>query len=631
MCGISGIINFNSVTCNANALVNMTQSMINRGPDDEGYILVDDRINNYIGDNSISKEFSHIQNNLQKSFRIGFGFRQLKIIDLSNKSHQPMVDESNAYCIVFNGEVYNYKELRNQLISLGHTFRSQSDSEVVLKSYIEWGEKALHKFNGMFGLAIYDLRKKIVFIARDRIGIKPIYFYPNKEFLIFASTQKAIIDSELYQKEINWEGLSQNFRYSIAQRPVTCFKNIYALEPGHYLSIDLNRNQSKKIKYWNIPTNSIDFEINEKVASKLIDEALYEAVKLRLNADVEVGTFMSGGIDSSLIAILASKMKPNIKALTLGFNNYKELNEIEPAMETAKLHSLNHIISHADSADIIKHINKTAIAYEEPYHDLSANYFLVQMARQNNVKVVLSGLGGDELFGGYDVYNKLKYWNHLKSQRAIINRVSTINNKFNRIKSIANYDNEIEFYAHYYSTFNDKEIKTLFKSNYYETNSTLSNLYNYSDMNFANSFDKISYYNLKSYIGNHQMRTLDQFTMHFSIEGRFPLLDHNFIELAYRIPPRLKLKWNTQKYILKQVASKYVGKKVMSMKKKGLILPLKYWINSRLREFTNDTVNDLKTRCIFNNDNLDTILHSNDEKKIWQLVSTEIWLKNFFD
>lgn len=630
MCGIAGIINLHQKKENALSLEQMTKSLKHRGPDDEGYMLLTNKSELFFGDDSRVKTPNHIKTANNTSFKVGFGFRQLKIIDLSEKSHQPLTDVSNNFWIIFNGELYNYKEIRHELEGLGHQFLSDSDTEVILNAYKEWGKNALDKFNGMFAFAILDTIKNTVFIARDRIGIKPLYFYKNETNFIFGSSVQSIIKSKLYQPEINWESLWQNFRFTTAQRPNTVFQDILALEPAHHLTINLNNNSFKKERYWEIPTQTQDFSLTEKQSKNLIEENLYKAVNYRLISDVNVGSYMSGGIDSSLISVIASKSKPDVKILTLGFENLKGFDEVEYAKETAKLHQLNHIIEHANAKEAYKDIEQAVIAYEEPYHVIAVNLMLAKMAKKNKTTVVLSGLGGDELFGGYDVYKKIPLWEKLSKNKKLVSILPNVHQKIIKGKQIADCNTLGEYYSHYYTNFYDNEIENLFLDKKYNTNSTLENLYA-SNKNFTDTFEAMSFYNLTSYIGNHQMRALDATTMAHSIEGRFPLLDHNFIEASFKIPTKYKIKDNTQKYLLKEIAKKHLSKKVMEMPKKGLSTPLKSWIETDLKEFVFDTLNQLKIRNIFNNKAIKDIVKSNNETKIWQLVSTEIWLQNFID
>ncbi|TXD54287.1 MULTISPECIES: asparagine synthase (glutamine-hydrolyzing) [unclassified Polaribacter] len=631
MCGIAGIINFNQELEKATSLKKMTDSLRHRGPDDEGYMLYSNTSSVFFGNDSLVKKTNHINTANNHHFKVGFGFRQLKIIDLTEKSHQPLTDISRKFWIIFNGELYNYKEIRHELEGLGHQFLSNSDTEVVLNSYKQWGKKALEKFNGMFAFAILDTHKNKVFIARDRIGIKPVYFHKNNAHFIFASTVQSIIKSTLYKPTINWEGLWQNFRFTTAQRPNTVFEDIFALEPAHHVTIYLNNNFVKKEKYWEIPTQTQDFSLSEKQSKNLIEESLYKAVNYRLIADVEVGSFMSGGIDSSLISVIASKRKPNIKILTLGFENLKKFNEVAYAQETAQLHHLNHIIKYADVKESFKNLKQSVIAYEEPYHSISANFILSEMAAKNKTTVVLSGLGGDELFGGYDVFKKISLWEQLRSHKKLIHLIPEIHQKIKKAKKIANCSNFGEYYSHYHTNFYDEEIENLFLNKSFNTTSTLENLYTSKNTAFTDTFEAMSFFHLKSYISNHQMRALDATTMAFSIEGRFPLLDHNFIEDSFKIPTKFKIKNNTQKYILKEIAKNHLSKNVLQMPKKGLAVPLKNWIENDLKDFVLETIKQLKNRNIFNNVAVHKILKSKNEAKIWQLVSTEIWLQNFID
>lgn len=628
MCGIAGIVNLFEPASNSSALISMTKSIINRGPDDEGYMLYNNKAISYHGDKSIQANAEHISTSIHQKFKIGFGFRQLKIIDLSNNSHQPMSDKNATHWVIFNGEIYNFKEIKRELISLGYTFFSNSDTEVLLNAYKEWSEKALSKFNGMFAFAIFDKIKNELFIARDRIGIKPLFYHQNKNQFIFGSTIKSIIDSKLYNPEINWNGLQENFNLSTAQNPTTCFQNIFALEPAHYLKINLQSNHIEKKQYWKIPTNSQDFSLSEKKATELIEEGLFNSIEKRLISDVNVGTFMSGGIDSTTVSVIASKYKRNIQTLTLGFKGHDNFNEVPQAKDTANLHNLNHHVSYTNPSEIIENLHQISLAYEEPFFHLSANFMLAKMASENNVKVVLSGLGGDELFGGYDVYAKLPLWLKLQKKKSLIKLLPNIHKSVKKAKQIANYNSIEEFYTHYYKNYNHQQIQKLFKTSSFTKENTIDKYYN-NETVFTDNVEAISYYNLKSYIGNHQMRAVDRSTMAFSIEGRFPLLDHHFIETAFKIPTKFKIKNTVQKHVLRQVAKNHIAKSCMDMSKKGLSLPLKNWISNELKEFTYDHLFTLKNRSIFNNKEIDNIIQNKDETKIWQLVSTELWLQNF--
>lgn len=630
MCGIAGIINFNENGNNAASLMSMTESLKHRGPDDEGYLVFDHTTSNFFGDDSRNKITSHIKTAENQNFKVGFGFRQLKIIDLSSNSHQPLTDVTGHFSIIFNGELYNYKEIKKELEGLGHSFFSSSDTEVVLNSYKQWGKKALEKFNGMFAFAILNTLDKTVFIARDRLGIKPLYFYNKNERFVFGSSVQSIIKSKLYTPEINWEGLWQNFRFTTAQRPNTVFQDIQALEPAHLLTINFQNGSIVKERYWEIPTQIQDFSLSEKQSAQLIEESLYKSINYRLIADVEVGSFLSGGIDSSLISIFASKINPTIKTLTLGFKEFSHLDEVSQAKETAKKHHLHHIIKYASVTESFANLTEGIMAYEEPYFHIPADLLLAKMASENKTTVVLNGLGGDELFGGYDVFKKISLWEQLKNNQKLVTLLPAVHKKIVKGKLISNCKTIGEYYSHYYTSFFDTEINDLFLNNSFSTRSTIDDLYT-NNHTFTDTFEAISFYSLKSYISNHQMRALDATTMAYGIEGRFPFLDHTFIENAFKIPTKYKLKNNTQKYLLKEIAKKYITKNTLKMSKKGLTLPLKNWVENDLKEFVFDTIQQLKNRQLFNNIAIDKILISKNETKIWQLVSTELWLLNFID
>jgi len=630
MCGIGGIINFNHSDKISTSLYNMTNSMISRGPDDEGYVLFSDiEHTSFHGNDSNKKQFSHIKTSYDKNFKAGFGFRHLKIMDLSAENIQPMSDKTANFWIVFNGEIYNYKEIKNELESLGYIFFSDSDTEVVLKSYMAWKEKALQKFNGMFAFTIYDRSKNEVFCARDRIGIKPFYYTQHKNKFIFASTIKSILASKVIPPELSIIGLMDNFKYGTTQGPSTPFSNIYALKPAHYLTINLNNKQVSENNYWSIPTNTQNVNMSLSNACNLLEESLYKAVNYRLNSDnIKTGSFLSGGIDSSLITAFASKNNKNTKCFTLGFQQFKELDEVYQASEIAKKYNLEHIVKQANAKEFIKDINETVLAYEEPYHSISANYQLTKMAHQNNTTVILNGLGGDELFGGYDCYKKLSLWKKIRPFSSLANKLPPLNNKTKKFKEYTSYNNINEFYSHFFTVFSNNEIQELFETEKPITNS----LTQYEEnLKYTDDFEALSALNLSSYIGNHQTRAIDKTGMAFSIEGRLPFLDHNLIETAFSIPTKYKYNKGIQKYILKQVAKKHLPEAVMKMPKKGLGIPLKHWINNELLSFKNDHIQQLKERNLLSKFAIDKTLNSGNKNKIWQLVSTEIWLQHFFD
>lgn len=637
MCGIAGIINFDGKRPLAKAIKGMSDSMINRGPDDSGFLFYDSFGVEICGQDKQQQlsDISYLPSKNIEQFmdvgaRLAFAHRRLSIIDLSRSGHQPMCDKDQKHWIVFNGEIYNFKELKEELISLGHAFYSETDTEVALNAYIAWGSDALKRFNGMFSFAILDTIKNKVFVARDRIGIKPFYFYDAGNQFVFGSTIRSIIASGLYSPEIDCKGLWQNFSYNISQRPRTAFKGVSALEPGFFMELHLNSGKRTKQRYWDISVGVQDFSMSKGKAIELLDEALHQAVKYRLNSDVEVGTFMSGGIDSTTIAAIASQYQPNIKAFTLANKNDKHgYNEVDEARATAELHQLKHKVSYVDASVIIDNIEAIVEGYEEPYLGLSANYVVSDMVAKTNVKVVLSGLGGDELFAGYDLYGKVNRWRLLKNIGWASDLIpSGVSMKMDKVKAISRLKTVEQYYAYYHTNFSDDQNKRLFGLEYNGLEA-IGDSYKRDEINFTDDVEAISYYNLKSYIGNHQVRSLDQFTMNFSLEGRIPMLDHHLIELAMRIPTKYKLYQGEQKHVLREVAKKYVSSSSINMPKRGFSLPVEYWIDNQLKDLVHESILSLKAANIFENREVDLVMQRKAPYQVWQLVMTALWYQKF--
>lgn len=641
MCGIVGIISRKPENISKN-VSQANNQMKSRGPDDEGFVLFNN--NNFeicYGENTPLNKFkdkqnyypfSHIESTFGKNYNIALGHRRLSIVDLSSHGHQPMCDESQRYWIIFNGEVYNFKEIRKELISLGHNFISDADTEVILKSYIQWGSKALEKFNGMFAFAIYDNLKEKIFLARDRIGIKPLYYTFQNDHFIFASDIKTIIASKLYSPQIDLEGLYHNFSFSITPRPNTSFKGICSLRQAHFMELDTKTLQNTINEYWDIPTDVQDENMSENEAIELLEEELNKSIKYRLLADVDVGTFMSGGIDSTTISSMASELHPNIKAFTLAFDKsisqYDELNE---AVATANMHKMTHIVSKINADVVLNNINEMVLGYEEPFHHLAPNFAISEIVKNNDVKVVLNGLGGDELFAGYGLYNRLDKWHKLSNFNFLIDLIpDSLHPKIKALKKLAAPKDIYQYYSYAYSNFIDKEKKELFGKSF-NSAEQIKKLYKKENKSFADDIELLNYLDIKSYIGNHHVHRIDQFTMHFSIEGRFPFLDHNLVEKAFTIPSKYKYKNGVQKYILRKVAQKYIAPECLSMNKKGFGLPLDMWFDNQLKELVNSSIASLKNRHILNNKAIDNIMKNGKITQKWHLVMFELWYKNFIE
>lgn len=641
MCGIAGIINISGEReCLAEPIERMTTRMKHRGPNDEGYLLADlekREVYGFFGTDTPVEERrngiagqAHISTAYGMKTNLALGHRRLNIIDLSYRGHQPMSDENGWYWIVFNGEIYNYKIIRRELEREGHTFFSGTDTEVVLRAYMQWGDSCLQTFNGMFAFAIYDRARGEIFLARDRIGIKPLYYTLQGRHFIFASDIKTIIASGLYQPEVNWEGLWHNFSFSVAPRPMTVFKDVEALPQGEWMKIDLAERHFTRQRYWKIMTWSQQPSMSVKDAVDYLELHLTESIRQRLVADVEVGIFMSGGIDSTTVAALASTIHPGITAFTLAFDGTApEYNELKQAREAARMHPIRHIVEIVKAEQVLENIDDMVQGYEEPMCTLSPNYLISKLIARHGIVVVLNGLGGDELFAGYSHYRDVAKW---RLKRALAFFLPQPWRRYRQLKTIEN------FYVDQYAVITESEKKQLFLHGQdFRSLSVLGELYATETTIFSDDIEALSYYDLMSYIGNHHVYRIDQFTMQFSLEGRFPFLDHLLVEFAFRIPSRYKITNKEQKWVLREVARKYIPPACLEMPKKGFGLPVGRWMRKELKPLTEDALAGLKKRGIFNNKEIDRhYLEFNQAdptlyKKVWHLVMTELWFRQFID
>ena len=649
MCGIAGIINLdNKEKRNLRALHSMAECMRNRGPDDEGYIIASHRDNKvYVlrGNDTVSLDgvfpsMIDIERAYETAGTVFLGHRRLSIIDLSSLAHQPMCTKDGRYWIVYNGEIYNFKQIKKKLQDEGVQFISNSDTEVLLYAYKKWGTDCLKYLNGMFAFAIWDNQEKSLFCARDRIGIKPFYYTIKNNQFIFASDIKTIIASGLYEPEINMEGLYLAISFGVAPRPLTCFKDIHALEQGHWMLIDAN-GRIKKNCYWKIPTGAPDFNITEQEAAELLEEALKKSIRYRLVADVPVGTFMSGGIDSTTISAIASRLHPGIKAFTLAFSKYKEFDESEQAKATAAMHPMEHILWDIEIDSVLEYVDDMIECYEEPFYDLSPNYMISKLVAGNGITVILNGLGGDELFGGYAYYKWLERWKLLqkiKSPLSFAQHVPIIRHISERLYAIASTNTPAQFAISVRCFFTDPEKQRLFLNdsvNELNTIEYISRLYA-GEQEFTDFIEAISFIDIMNYIGNHHVYRVDKFTMHFSIEGRLPFLDHELIELAFKIPSSYKLKGKEEKYVLRKVAKKYLHPMCLEAKKKGFSLPTDSWMRKKLKELVVQKLKSLEKREIFNPKIIwktywEWIFRVRSFRSVWQLVSIEMWIEKFIE
>lgn len=653
MCGIAGIFSFgDNKNRFAENSVMMSVAMRNRGPDDEGYMIAShghEKPVVFFGNDSQNyggTDLEYIPTRPIESAKtfegsLFFAHRRLSIIDLSPAGHQPMCTADKRFWIIYNGEIYNHTEIKLELEKFGYRFRSTSDTEVLLYAYQHWGADFLSRLNGMFALAIWDDKNKALFCARDRVGIKPFYYTVQGNNFIFASDINTIIKSGLYKPDYDLEGLYHAMSFGVAPRPMTAFKGIKALEQAHWMSIDAN-GTVKMDRYWEIPTGQQDKNLGEKEAIEILKLTLTESIKKRLIADVPVGTFMSGGIDSTTISAIASELHPGINAFTLGFTNDKDLNELDQAKATAQISQMNHIVKEVEAEDALNHLYNMVECYEEPFYDISPNYIISQFVSENNIKVILNGLGGDELFGGYVYYGWLLRWLLLRKAVPFLSLsrlIRPLNPISERLLGVGRAVSADRFNLAVRSFLTDSEKKNLFIDNQvseYNTIEAIHRLYVPEDRPFSDDIERICYIDMLNNIGNHHVYRVDKFTMRFSIEGRFPFLDHELIETAFRIPSKYKVKNGILKYILRKVAEQKIHPSCLSMQKKGFDLPTASWMKGPLDSFVNQKLHELGQRDIFKPREISRIY--SDWKSgyrcfrgVWQLVGTQMWFETFID
>ena len=627
MCGIVGFIN-----CENPTTLDEAVNVINhRGPDFKGI-----------------KWFP--------SKNTGLGHARLSIIDLSSDGNQPMYDRMNNNWIVFNGELYNYKEIRKELLKEGISFSSSTDTEVVLKAYGKWGKEALTKFNGMFAFAIYNELSSDLFICRDRLGIKPLYYYIKEDKLIFASEIKSILVSKLYVKEPDLISIHTPVHFQVSPR--TGFKGIYKLESGHCATFI--KSQFSIQKYWDIYPSENDISYNE--AFEELDFLINDSIKLQMMSDVKIGAMLSGGLDSSLISVLMQKhMNSPLNTFTIKFdkNDLKKQGNVDDsyfAKKLAKEYNFNHheiLIK----PDIVNLLPKIISHMEEPISDPAAinTYLISKEASNKGIKVLLTGMGADEVFGGYRAYlaclKANTYQTIPKSFRIILESMirkipsSSSSRDFKYVRwlksflavaSLSEHDRSLQIKN---SALNNHNFNKYFNNSGNYRNS----LYVNKDSEYFNRHNNISYLtklcfvDSKIYLADHNLSYCDKAIMAASVEGRPPLIDHRIVELMFKLKPEFRIKGSMQKFLLKKVSEKYLPRDIIYRPKAPFSAPMRGWLKNELKELVNDTLSydSISKRGIFNPDYVQQIINNNgiedNSQIIYRLIVNELWFRNYFD
>jgi len=630
MCGIAGFIDFNK-KLDDTSLASMTDVLHHRGPDDSGY--------SFYGEQQAT---------------IGLGHRRLSILDLSSHGHQPMAYKNLE--IIFNGEVYNFREIRQELELLKYSFDSDSDTEVILKAYHQWGIDAVYKFNGMFSIAIFDKGANKVLLIRDRAGVKPLYYYNENGNILFASELKSFHEVECFKKRIHQDALALYLQYGYVLQPYTIFENTYKLNSGCFLEIDLTTQNVVESTYWDAIDyyNKPKLKISDQEATEEIEALLKTSFEYRMVADVPVGVFLSGGYDSSLVtAILQSNSTNKINTFTIGFNE-KSFDEAPYAKQVSGHLGTNHTEYYCTQNDALDIIPELPEIYDEPFGDVSAiPTTLVSKLARKDVTVSLSADGGDELFAGYTKHqSSLDYYNRYVSLPGALKSTFKFGlSKFDPA-SIPYFKNTFNFETKYEKLQNVLNAKTaanvLKFTRQYFTREQINRLLIAPTIELETHFDdEVNSHNdqvnrmlavdSKTFMLDDILTKVDRATMSVSLEGREPMLDHRLIELAAQLPSNLKYRDGQKKWLLKEITHKYLPKEMMDRPKKGFGVPITQWFNDELKEYLMLYLSSsrLDRDGVFNTSEVislrDKYLNGGigGAQKLWRILMFQMWYERW--
>lgn len=623
MCGILGTLNFNNAA-DAERIAAMRDTMPYRGPDSNGLWVSD---NGYCG-------LAHLR---------------LSILDPTPAGHQPRIEQSGRYVISFNGEVYNYIEIRSELETKGYTFETGTDTEVVLQAYVEWGKDALQRFNGMFAIAIFDNETQELFLARDRLGIKPVYYYQDDNELLFASETKAILKGLTALPDLNIELIDDYMSFGYIPGENTLHKGIKRLMPGHYGIVKNGKlvvTQWWNLKFNNTEDKGFDHYVNE---SKTLLES---AIDLRLRSDVPLGIFLSGGIDSSaVVGLLADKVKEPLKTFSIAYDFGKSFDETQYARMVSEKFGTDHHELKITPQQFAEFIPEYIHLMDEPVTEAAAiSLFFVSKLAKEKVTVALSGEGSDEIFAGYDLY---QYMNVLEKYRGVVGQKGTeffagISNKvLGQSHKVSKYLNmatqPIEQRYKGMSTYPDASKEALYRQDFKQelddakirTSHGEFSKQLFRNMEGQDQLNKMLYFDTKTWLVDDLLIKADRMSMATSIELRVPFLDYRLVEFAATIPSHHKIKKGEGKYPLKKMMEGILPNDIIYRKKMGFPTPLKLMFQNELRDYAQDLLlsDNTKLHQFFKVERIKQLIeeHNADKydhhKTLWQLVVLEEWLR----
>lgn len=630
MCGIAGIYHFNTAQpVSQDQLTRMTDVMQHRGPDADGIYIHD---------------------------KIGLGHRRLSIIDLSEAGKQPMFSHDQQLAIVFNGEIFNYLDYRDDLIQRGHTFHSQTDTEVIIYLYREHREQCVQYLRGMFAFALWDEHQQQLFLAVDRLGQKPLYYYADGERLVFGSELKCLLEDPAIPKELNYEALYDYLLYLYVPAPKTIFKHIYKLPPAHYM-LCTPEGIRGPYEYWDLSFAHVEEDKDEAYFCEKLIELLRESTRIRLMSDVPLGAFLSGGIDSSgVVAMMSQAMTTPVVTTSIGFEE-KEFDELDYARIVSQKFQTDHFerVAKVEALDILE---KIVWHFDEPFADSSSvpTYYVSKLSREK-VTVALAGDAGDENFAGYAKYpidvmeNNLRNalpegikkfliapiaklyprWDwlpqYLRGKFFLTNLTLSHARGFFRTNTFLTQEDHIRLFSHDFQ----RAVR------HYDPFSLVETFYNKADTN--DPLSKVQYVDIKTYLPGDILVKVDRMSMANSLEVRAPMIDHRFMEFVATIPSRFKLHGKEKKYILKKALTPYLPQEILYRKKRGFDAPVDRWFRTELKQLTQDTLlaPQALERGIFQPKSLKTMWkqHQTGQRNFgynfWTLLMFELWYRRFME
>ena len=627
MCGIAGILSFKDKVSERD-IKGMLKSLVHRGPDDEGIWISRDR-------------------------KIALGHRRLAIIDLSPKAKQPMSSEDNSVWIVFNGEIYNFMDIRRELEDKGHRWKTDhSDTEVIIHAYEEWGLDCIHKLRGMFAFAIWDNNKKELSLVRDRLGIKPLYYtFQNGKF-IFASEIKAILSLNFIERHLNSRAFYDYLSFLASPAPDTLFEGIKKLPPATWMKVRADGNVRIQ-KYWDVwdHTNPMLNKSEEEISEILLDK-LRESVKLRKISDVPVGVFLSGGIDSSTNAVLFSEdEKTQVKTFSIGYDSdydtYK--NEFKYARLIAKKIKSNHYEKKLTVDDLLNFLDKLIYYQDEPIGDpvCIPVYYVSKLARDNGVIVCQVGEGADELFIGYPYWLSVIKLHELdklpipritkKSLQFILESLGKSNKRYFELLKRANEG--VPIFWSGAEAFTEIEKRKLLSPDFLDKFQDYTSFYSIESIYkrfLNNAWDKsfinwMTYIDLNLRLPEVLLMRVDKMSMAVSLEARVPFLDHKFVEFSMSIPSYIKVKNGETKYILKKTVGKLLPKEIVFRKKQGFGLPVYEWMFGKLGSFTKLKINEFNKKYNIFNSSFLNYLYKKKSAQLWYILNFVLWYEKWIE